>query len=207
MTHFLTTLCRGRLSCTAGKVKHVGILLLGLGANVAGRWGEPRASLAQARCELEAAGVCVIRSSRIYLTDPVGKVGQPRYHNAVLVVEAALAPGAMLRLLKRIERSAGRRLGPPNGPRPLDLDLLDYAGRRLGHPARRRGRGRLILPHPELHLRAFVLVPLLEVAPSWRHPVLGLSAKTLLARLGPAARAGVRQTLDFVVSACEKVGK
>ena len=99
---------------------------------------------------------------------------QPRYLNAVVLVEAYIAPGALLRLLKRIERRAGGRLGARNGgPRPLDIDILDYGGRRIGRPPRRRQRGRLILPHPEMHRRAFVLVPLLEVAPAWRHPRSG----------------------------------
>jgi 2-amino-4-hydroxy-6-hydroxymethyldihydropteridine diphosphokinase len=76
-------------------------------------------------------------------------------------------------------------------PRPLDIDILDYGGRRQGWPPMRRERGRLILPHPLLHRRTFVLVPLMEVAPHWRHPVFGCRPRGLLARLGPNARTGV----------------
>jgi len=90
------------------------------------------------------------------------------------------------------------------GARPVDIDILDYGGRRLNWPVRRRERGRLILPHPELHSRAFVLVPLLEVAPHWRHPVLGHPSRTLLAKLGPSARSGVGQALDFPACSCDK---
>jgi len=89
--------------------------------------------------------------------------------------------------------------------RPLDLDILDYGGRRIGRPGRRRERGRLILPHPEMHARAFVLVPLLEVAPAWRHPLLGRNVKALLAQLSPAARASVRQPLDSATNTCDKL--
>jgi 2-amino-4-hydroxy-6-hydroxymethyldihydropteridine diphosphokinase len=179
-------------------------LLLALGGNVAGRWGEPRACLARACWELGKAGIKIVRCSNFYMTEPLGKGRQPRYFNAVIMVEPGLAPATLLRLLKCMERRAGRRLGPPMQARPLDIDILDYGGRRLGWPPRRRQRGRVILPHPELHRRAFVLVPLREVAPFWRHPVLGLGAKALLARLPPAARSGVRQTLDFPSRPCDK---
>ena len=90
--------------------------------------------------------------------------------------------------------------------RPLDMDILDYGGRRIGWPARRRERGRLILPHPEMHKRAFVLRPAAGscagLAPS---AVSGRSAKALLAQLSPADRAGVRQALDFATNTCDKL--
>jgi 2-amino-4-hydroxy-6-hydroxymethyldihydropteridine diphosphokinase len=89
-------------------------------------------------------------------------------------------------------------------PRPLDIDILDYGGRRLNWPSLQRERGRLVLPHPLLHMRGFVLVPLMEVAPRWSHPVLGSGPRTLIARLGPGARRGVRRALDFRLRACEK---
>jgi 2-amino-4-hydroxy-6-hydroxymethyldihydropteridine diphosphokinase len=124
--------------------------------------------------------------------------------NAVLEARARVAPATLLRLVKNIERRAGRRLGVPWGPRPLDIDILDYGGRQVGWPARRRERGVLVLPHPEMHRRAFVLVPLLEVAPRWRHPVLAISGRSLLARIPHSERGSVRQTLDFPPSPCDK---
>jgi 2-amino-4-hydroxy-6-hydroxymethyldihydropteridine diphosphokinase len=142
---------------------------------------------------LEAAGIEVLATSDFYKTEPVGDGPQPAYLNAVIVARGGLAPGCLLRLLKQTERRAGRRATPPMRARPLDIDILDYGGRRLNWPARRRVRGRLILPHPHLHRRAFVLVPLQEVAPWWSHPVLGRSAKALIARLGPGAARGVRR--------------
>src|SRR5262245_49660307 len=98
--------------------------LLALGANVSGAWGAPRDSLAQACLELEKAGLKVIRSSNLYLTDPVGVGRQSRYLNAVIIVEPGFAPGALLRLLKRLERQAGRKLAPRMYARPLDIDIL-----------------------------------------------------------------------------------
>ncbi|KAB2912168.1 MAG: 2-amino-4-hydroxy-6-hydroxymethyldihydropteridine diphosphokinase [Hyphomicrobiaceae bacterium] len=178
--------------------------LLALGANVAGAWGEPRDTLARVARELEAAGVRIVGASRAYSTAPLGTGRQARYLNAVIRVEARLGPGMLLRLVKGLERRAGRRLGRHWGPRPLDVDLLDWGGRRIGRPGRRRDQGRLILPHPEMHARAFVLVPLLEIAPGWVHPVLGVPGRTLLARLGARRGAGV-QALDFAAVPCDKL--
>jgi 2-amino-4-hydroxy-6-hydroxymethyldihydropteridine diphosphokinase len=168
-------------------------LLLALGGNTRGCWGEPRESLLHACNELEAAGLRLVGASHFYKTDPVGDGRQPRYLNAVVLVTGGMAPGSLLRLLKKIERVAGRRVTPPMQARPLDIDVLDYGGRRLNWPVSRRERGRLILPHPLLHTRAFVLVPLLEVAPFWRHPVLGRQVKTLMFRLGPRAASTVHK--------------
>jgi len=182
----------------------VSTLLLAFGANLAGSWGPPAETLRQARCELSAAGIKVLASSRVYATSPVGPGRQAPYLNAVVLAQGHLAPAMLLRLAKRIERQAGRRLGGHWGPRSLDIDVLDYGGRSYGSPLRRRRRGQLVLPHPEMHRRAFVLVPLLEVAPHWRHPALGATARMLLARLGPSRRRGVRQSLDFARSSCDK---
>jgi 2-amino-4-hydroxy-6-hydroxymethyldihydropteridine diphosphokinase len=179
-------------------------VLLGLGANVRGAWGYPSETLRRAHREMAAAGLYALGASRVYATAPLGPGRQATYLNAVLRVEAALPPAALLRLVKGIERRAGRRVGRHWGPRCLDIDVLDFGGRRLGWPPRRRERGRLILPHPEMHRRPFVLVPLLEVAPHWHHPVLGVGGRALLARLGPSTRACVRQILDFASLTCEK---
>jgi 2-amino-4-hydroxy-6-hydroxymethyldihydropteridine diphosphokinase len=182
----------------------VNTVLLALGANVRGVWGSPSETLRRARQELALAGFRNVRASRVYATLPLGLGRQARYLNAVLSMQGSLAPGALLRLVKGIERRAGRRIGRHWGPRCLDIDVLDFGGRRIGWPPRRRERDRLMLPHPEMHLRPFVLVPLLEVDRHWRHPVLGVSGRTLLARLGRSRRACVRQILDFVGPACDK---
>lgn len=182
-------------------------ILLGLGSNLAGPWGSPRAILARALCELTAAGLRILGFSSLYATTPVGLGRQSTYLNAVVMAEASMAPGALLRTLKRIERKAGRRLGRHWGPRQLDIDILDFGGRQIGNPRGRRRRGQLLLPHPEVHKRPFVLLPLREVAPSWRHPRLGLPLSTLLAQLGPRDRAGVRRLLDSPAITCDKLRK
>jgi 2-amino-4-hydroxy-6-hydroxymethyldihydropteridine diphosphokinase len=163
-------------------------LFLGLGANIAGRWGSPEETLVRALGALAQAGLDPLACSGLFLTKPVGGGRQPAFLNAVIRTRTSLAPLSLLRLLKGLERQAGRRPGRRWGPRPLDIDILDYGGRRLGRPGAKRQPGRLLLPHPELHRRAFVLVPLAAIAPRWHHPVLGASASALLHHLGPRAR-------------------
>ena len=159
-------------------------VLIAVGANTPGTWGAPGETMRRAVVELAAAGIHPLTLSRLYDTSPLGGVRQPRYSNALVLAETALAPAQVLRGLKKIERAAGRRLGRVwGGPRPLDLDLIDHDRRVIGWPVRRRERGRLILPHPEMHRRPFVLIPLLDVVATWRHPALGMPARTQLLRM------------------------
>lgn len=163
---------------------------LALGRNAAGTQPLPGSAFDHTRSELARHKLLVFARSCEYLTPPMGSVRQNSFHNAVIGVRGSIAPAALLRLLKRIERSAGRRLGVRWGPRALDIDILDFGGRIIGHPARITRPGTLILPHPGIAARGFVLVPLAEASPHWRHPTLGVSAGTLLARR-PALRRGI----------------
>ena len=163
---------------------------LALGANAPCNQRLPLSALEYTQTELARHNLVVFASSRKYLTPPMGSVRQNSFHNAVIGVRGSIAPAALLRLLKLIERSAGRRLGVRWGPRPLDIDILDFGGRIIGHPARMTRRDTLILPHPGITARGFVLVPLSEVAPRWTHPILGVHAGTLLARR-PELRRGI----------------
>jgi 2-amino-4-hydroxy-6-hydroxymethyldihydropteridine diphosphokinase len=182
-------------------------ILLGLGSNLAGPWGDPPAILARTQHELTAAGLRILACSSFYATSPVGLGRQPTYINAVVMAKSPFGLTELLRTLKRVERKAGRRLGRHWGPRQLDIDILDFGGRRIGHPGGRRRAGQLLLPHPEMHRRAFVLLPLREIAPFWRHSRLGLGVPTLLSRLPAKDRAGVRRALDSPAATCEKPSK
>ena len=153
------------------------MILIGLGSNLAAPgFASPRDTAAAALQHLAASGATVTRRSRWYRAEPVPPSDQPWFVNAVAAVDTALDPAALLDLLLAIERRFGRRRGAANAARTLDLDLLDYHGRQSRS-------SRLALPHPRLHERRFVLAPLAEIAPQWRHPRLGLSAVELLARL------------------------
>jgi 2-amino-4-hydroxy-6-hydroxymethyldihydropteridine diphosphokinase len=168
------------------------MIWLGLGANIAGPWGEPCETLARAIDELERTGLAIIARSAFYSTAPMGPRRQPHYVNAVVGVRGPIGPGALLRLAKGLERRAGRRTSGRWGPRPLDIDILDFGGRRVGRQRVTDSAGRLVLPHPGLAERGFVLVPLAEAAPTWRHPRLGCSARDLLRRNGGLRRGVVR---------------
>lgn len=189
---------------TSTQPHRVKALLLAFGSNMPGVWGSSRATLSRACRELANRGVRIVRCSSLYATRPVGGGRQPHYLNAVALAESSLAPAQLLRLLKQLERSAGRKLRPRMRARPLDIDILDFGGRRVGRPAATRRPGQLVLPHPEMQGRAFVLRPLLDVAPHWHHPGSRRSARALLERIGGAVRAGVHQALDFTANPCEE---
>ncbi|MEW6755808.1 MAG: 2-amino-4-hydroxy-6-hydroxymethyldihydropteridine diphosphokinase [Candidatus Latescibacterota bacterium] len=156
---------------------------VGMGSNLGDRWEYLRAGLA----DLAAVdGLSLERASSVYETDPVGPIAQPRFLNAVVCLRAELPPDKLLHQLQRIEARHGRQRELRWGPRTLDLDLLLY-GRLQLHT------DELVLPHPHLCERAFVLVPLCEIAPDLTHPVTGaplcgllqsLSGTTGVQRLG-----------------------
>lgn len=144
---------------------------VGVGCNLGDRWG----SLASAARGLRESGaVAVVRASSVWDTEPLGPP-QPRYLNAVLGVETVLPPRALLALLQSIERAGLRsRAGVRWGARTLDLDLLLYGDRVISEPG-------LVVPHPGIASRAFVLAPLAEIAPALVVPGLGRTVEALLA--------------------------
>ena len=149
---------------------------LGLGSNL----GDRQRYLARALAALVAArAVRVVAVSPFIETAPVGgPSGQGMYLNAAAHVETDLEPAALLAELKSIEHRLGRRDGPRWGARPIDLDILLYDDLVFETPD-------LVIPHPRLAERRFVLAPLAEIAPDARDPRSGLSVRDLLARLPP----------------------
>jgi 2-amino-4-hydroxy-6-hydroxymethyldihydropteridine diphosphokinase len=171
-------------------------ILISLGANTHGCWGAPSATLCRCSLELERHGIVVSKFSKIFRTKPHYGAGlMPAFYNAAAIIRTDLPLGSLLRRLKSIERRAGRRVSARWSARPLDIDIIDMGGRVLNWPALTRSGGPMILPHPLMHQRGFVLVPLAEIAPAWRHPVLGLTARELLAR-DPALRRGVTEVAE-----------
>jgi len=132
----------------------------------------------------EAPGVGLRRQSRRYRSPPWGLSGQPDFVNAVAEFETTRSPRQLLQLLLDTENRLGRERGGPRwGPRCIDLDLLVYDELRIQS-------ARLTLPHPRMHERAFVLIPLLELKPDFEIPGRG-SASDCLQRIDPAERAAV----------------
>ena len=164
-------------------------IFVGVGANLTHeRYGAPRQTLEAALEELGHHGGRTLRLSPWYRTAPVPASDQPWYVNAVAEVASELPADALLAELHAVEAEFGRRRTVPNAARPIDLDLLDYHGEIA--PS---GPGRAILPHPRMIGRAFVLRPLADLAPGWRHPVTGQSIGELLAAL-PADQVAERIT-------------
>lgn len=152
-------------------------VLIGLGANLDSPvWGPPRETLIAALAALDRAGVTTLARSGWYRSAPVPPSAQPWFVNAVAAVAVAVDANRLLALMQRIESDFGRIRAERNAARILDLDLLDYRGEQICSPD-------LILPHPRLHQRRFVLEPLAELAPQWRHPITGQTARQLLAAL------------------------
>ena len=168
-------------------------VILGLGANVRGRLGGPIDNLRQALALLEQKGIIIKRLSPIYRCEPFGLRGQPPFYNLVLLGEAHHEAHTLLRIIRQVEDVAGRRRGRAWGPRALDIDIIAMEGvarRPVG--LGRKGRGRslhiwqkrgLVLPHPGVPERAFVLLPLCDIAPAWLFPFWQARARHLCARL------------------------
>jgi len=162
-------------------------VFLGLGSNL----GDREAALEGALERLAVLGFRVTRRSSLWLTEPVGGPPQGWFLNAVAEGETALRPEALLEACLATEREMGRVRAERNGPRTIDVDILFFGDERCASPG-------LVIPHPRLHERRFVLEPLAEIAPRFVHPALGLTVRELLARcpdaslVRPHAPAGAR---------------
>jgi 2-amino-4-hydroxy-6-hydroxymethyldihydropteridine diphosphokinase len=153
------------------------LILIGIGGNLPSpRFGAPLDTLAAALVALEAEGIRVAARSAWHRTEPVPRSDQPWFVNAVASLTTHLAAQDLLAVLQAVEGQFGRVRSERNAARVLDLDLLDYRGQVTETAS-------LVLPHPRLHQRRFVLLPLAEVAPYWHHPLSGLTAEQLLSRL------------------------
>lgn len=144
------------------------LVYIALGSNL----GDRLANL-QAALQRFAPQVVIDRQSSVYETEPWGYVDQPAFLNMAVAAKTSLEPDALLVFLKNIEQEMGRATTFRNGPRLIDLDILFYDELVLDTPP-------LVIPHPRLHERAFVLVPLADVAPEHLHPVLGETVLHLL---------------------------
>ncbi len=143
---------------------------LSLGSNL----GDRERNLARAVTALASRGVCVVRQSSVYETEPVDVRQQGWFLNCVVEAETERMPRQLLSGLLEVERELGRRRRVPRGPRSIDLDILFYGTSIVRLPE-------LEIPHPRLTGRRFVLVPLNEIAPALRHPVLNKAVTELLA--------------------------
>jgi 2-amino-4-hydroxy-6-hydroxymethyldihydropteridine diphosphokinase len=159
-------------SSSSGELDLDAAVVVALGSNLPGGYASSEALLEAALAELPAAGLDLLARSGWWRSaawpDPAG----PEYCNGVAIVAASAGPEATLAALLRVESAFNRRRDQRNAPRTLDLDLIAFGRRALETPA-------LTLPHPRAHERLFVMGPLAEIAPGWRHPALGRTAVDL----------------------------
>jgi len=160
------------------------MIYIALGANLPSHAGNPAQTLRAALDQLAENGAVPLAVSSFYATPAWPDPSDPEFVNAVARIETELSPPQLMELLHRIEAAFGRERDVRNAPRTLDLDILDYDGRVEQGPP--------ILPHPRIAGRAFVLIPLREVAPAWRDPVSGESVDALITALPAEARTSVR---------------
>jgi 2-amino-4-hydroxy-6-hydroxymethyldihydropteridine diphosphokinase len=151
------------------------MIVIALGANLSSPVGAPCETLRAALEKLAQSGVEIVATSPFYQSEAWPDPTDPPFVNAVAIVRTELSPAGLMATLHEMETSFGRKRSTPNAPRSLDLDLIDYDGRvETGPP---------VLPHPRMERRAFVLVPLADVAPRWRHPVSKDMIETLITSL------------------------
>ncbi len=149
-------------------------IIVALGGNLPGAWPSIAAVIEAALARLDEVGLNLVARSSLWRSAAWPDPSQPGYLNAVALVETGLSPHDLLYGLQNLERSFGRVRSSPNAPRVLDLDLIAY-GRRIVEDE----TGGLILPHPRASARGFVMGPLAQIAPDWRHPVSGVRAADL----------------------------
>ncbi len=156
------------------KINYMKKLFIGLGSNL----GDRGKNLQDALVLLEKWGIKVVRSSSIYETEPIGYKNQPDFYNMVVEAETASTPEETLNILHTVERALGRIRDKnilPSGPRPrtIDLDLLFFNDQIINKEG-------LSVPHPRIHERRFVLIPMVEIAPDFFHPLLKKKMRKLL---------------------------
>lgn len=151
------------------------MILIALGANLPSPAGPPAATLSSALGRLKECGITLLSVSSFYQTPAWPDPSEPPFVNAVASIATRLQPAELLVLLHDVEAGFGRVRGAANAARILDLDLLDYDGRIIV--------SEVVLPHPRMAERSFVLAPLAEIAPGWQHPLTRQGAGELLAGL------------------------
>jgi len=149
-------------------------VVLALGGNLAGDYPSLEALLEAALSSFPRAGLRIVRRSGWWRSAAWPDPSQPAYLNGIAIVEATLSPGEVLTVIHALEAEFGRKLGPANAPRTLDIDLIAYGRQAIDAPG-------LTLPHPRAAERRFVMGPLAQIAPDWTHPTLGKTAAELAA--------------------------
>ena len=149
----------------------VNMIYLGLGSNL----GNKKKNIENAKFELIKNQIRILESSNYYVSLSWPNPSYPKFLNIILKIETDLKPKNLLKICKNIEKKIGRKKRLKNSPRECDIDIIDFK--------RKKMKGSLNLPHPSMHLRNFVLLPLFEINKTWIHPILKLDIKNLILSL------------------------
>ena len=162
------------------------IVFLGIGSNL----GSKKKNIEMAKFLLEEKSIKIIKSSNIYESYAWPNKNDPKFYNIVIKVITKIDPLNLFFIIKEIERNLGRKKTSINEPRTCDIDILDYKGKIFKLSV---NKDKLIIPHPRIHKRNFVLFPLFEIEKNWKHPSKKTKIKDLLAKLDKSSLYSIKQ--------------
>tara|TARA_B100000700_G_scaffold294817_1_gene357140 strand:- start:341 stop:868 length:528 start_codon:yes stop_codon:yes gene_type:complete len=164
----------------------VNTVFLGIGSNI----GNKKRNIEKAKFLLEENPIRIIKSSNIYETYSWPNKNHPKFYNIVLKIITNLKPINLLNIIKIIEKKLGRKKTFINEPRTCDIDILDYSGKTYNL---RSKYNKLIIPHPRLNSRNFVLLPLFEIEKNWKHPIKKTKIQDLIEKLDNSELYSIKQ--------------
>ena len=154
------------------------IYAIGLGSNLNSRYGNQYQTLKKSIICIKRNNIQVLKTSKIYITQPVGMKGNNWFLNAAIIISTQLKRYNLLRSFKKIENEMGRNAYKPNTSRPCDLDILMTNQNTIFD--NQENKYNISIPHKKLHERMFVLRPLMDICPHWNHPLLNISIKKII---------------------------
>ncbi len=146
-------------------------IYLGIGSNI----GSKKRNIELTKSKLVKNNINILKTSSYYESLSWPNSNNPKFLNIVLCIDTYLNPLELINLCKKIEKELGRTKSPKNAPRKCDIDIIDFRNKKM--------KGKLILPHPRMHNRNFVLLPLFEIDKDWKHPIIKQSIKRLILSL------------------------
>ena len=164
----------------------VNIVYLGIGSNL----GNKRKNIENAKYLLEKNSIKIVKSSNIYETYSWPNKNHPKFYNIVIKIITKLKPTNLFFTIKNIEKKIGRKKSQANSPRTCDIDILDYKGLSYKLYAK---NNKLLIPHPRLHNRNFVLFPLFEIEKNWKHPLKKTKIQDLMGKLDNSSLYSIKQ--------------
>ena len=156
-------------------------IYLGIGSNI----GNKKRNIELAKLKLVKNNINILKTSSYYESLSWPNSDNPKFLNIVLCIDTYLNPLELISLCKKIEKELGRTKSPKNAPRECDIDIIDFRNKKM--------KGELILPHPRMHNRNFVLLPLFEIDKDWKHPIIKQSIKRLILSLSNSDIRSIKQ--------------